>query len=41
LQDAVASVDNYRRHPQLDAPATPERVFWGIQRLSGADHDLS
>ena len=41
LQDAVASVDNYRRHPQLDAPATPERVFWGVQRLSGVDDDLS
>ncbi len=41
LQDAVASVGNYRRHPQLDAPATPERVFWGVQRLSGADDDLS
>ncbi|KHN90473.1 xanthine dehydrogenase molybdopterin binding subunit [Pectobacterium actinidiae] len=31
LQDAVASVANYRHHPHLDAPATPERVFWGIQ----------
>jgi len=41
LQDAVASVDNYRRHPLLDTPATPERVFWGVQRLSGADDDLS
>lgn len=41
LQDAVASVADYRFHPQLDAPATPERVFWGMQRLSGADVDLS
>lgn len=40
LLDAVSSVAGYRRHPQLDAPATPERVFWGVQRLSGANHDL-
>ncbi|MBP2197776.1 xanthine dehydrogenase molybdopterin binding subunit [Pantoea cypripedii] len=40
LQDAVASVADYRHHPLLDAPATPERVFWGVQRLSGADDDL-
>ncbi|ERK17563.1 Xanthine dehydrogenase, molybdenum binding subunit [Pantoea sp. AS-PWVM4] len=40
LQDAVASVADYRQHPLLDAPATPERVFWGVQRLSGADDDL-
>lgn len=31
LQDAVASVTDYRKHPLLDAPATPERVFWGCQ----------
>jgi xanthine dehydrogenase large subunit len=31
MQDAVASVSGYRKHPLLDAPATPERVFWGCQ----------
>lgn len=31
LQDAVASLSSYRKHPLLDAPATPERVFWGCQ----------
>ncbi|TNV22669.1 xanthine dehydrogenase molybdopterin binding subunit [Buttiauxella sp. B2] len=31
LQDAVASVTDYQQHPLLDAPATPERVFWGCQ----------
>ncbi len=41
LQDAVASVADYRQHPLLDAPATPERIFWGVQRLSGAIDDLS
>jgi len=40
LQDAVASVADYRHHPLLDAPATPERIFWGVTRLAGADHDL-
>ncbi len=31
LQDAVASVCGYGKHPLLDAPATPERVFLGCQ----------
>ncbi|PKH26603.1 xanthine dehydrogenase molybdopterin binding subunit [Enterobacterales bacterium CwR94] len=35
LQDAVASVGDYQRHPHLDAPATPERVFWGIEQQRG------
>lgn len=33
LQDAVASVTDYQKHPCLDAPATPERVFWGCQEV--------
>ncbi|MRT10991.1 xanthine dehydrogenase molybdopterin binding subunit [Enterobacteriaceae bacterium RIT711] len=33
LQDAVASVTDYQKHPRLDAPATPERVFWGCQEV--------
>lgn len=33
LQDAVASVSDYQKHPLLDAPATPERVFWGCQEV--------
>ncbi|SEO92212.1 xanthine dehydrogenase molybdopterin binding subunit [Pseudomonas sp. Snoq117.2] len=33
LQDAVASVAHYRFHPALDAPATPERVLWGVERM--------
>ena len=35
LQDAVASVADYQHHPHLDAPATPERVFWAVERLKG------
>lgn len=37
LQDAVASVGGYRCHPLLDAPATPERVFRGVEKME-ADH---
>lgn len=33
ISDAVASVANYRICPQLDAPATPERVLDAIERL--------
>ena len=40
LQDAVASVGGYARHPQLDAPATPERVLNGVLQLAGACDDL-
>lgn len=36
LQDAVASVGDYRQHPLLDAPATPERVLLGVEKM-GAD----
>ncbi|WP_075181734.1 xanthine dehydrogenase molybdopterin binding subunit [Pantoea sp. 1.19] len=37
LQDAVASVADYRQHPLLAAPATPERLFWAARRLGGAN----
>jgi len=40
LQDAVASDGGYPRHPQLDAPATPERVLNGVLQLAGACDDL-
>lgn len=33
LSMAVASVDDYRQCPRLDAPATPERVLMAIERL--------
>ena len=34
LKDAVSSLSNYTKHPDLDAPATPERVLMAIQKLS-------
>jgi xanthine dehydrogenase large subunit len=35
LSMAVASVADYRVCPQLDAPATPERVLMAVERLKG------
>lgn len=39
LQDAVSSVGGYRQHPLLDAPATPERVFWGAEKQRSGGED--
>ncbi len=36
LSDAVASVADYKVSPQLDAPATPERVLMAVERLKQA-----
>ena len=33
LTDAVASVANHRKLPELDAPATPERILMAIEKL--------
>ena len=33
LSDAVASVGGYRAYPFLDAPATPERILFGVERM--------
>ncbi|WP_309084718.1 xanthine dehydrogenase molybdopterin binding subunit [Chelativorans sp.] len=33
LSDAVASVADYKICPRLDAPATPERVLFAVERL--------
>ncbi|HQS03296.1 MAG: xanthine dehydrogenase molybdopterin binding subunit [Halothiobacillus sp. 24-54-40] len=33
LNDAVASLADYRRHPHIDAPATPERVLMACEKL--------
>ena len=33
LSDAVASVGGYRAYPFLDAPATPERVLFAVERM--------
>jgi len=31
LKDAIASIDDYRSSPKLDAPATPERILWAVE----------
>jgi len=36
LNDAVASVADYKVVPNLDAPATPERILMAVERLRGA-----
>ena len=33
IKDAVASLADYRVQPQIDAPATPERVLWGVEQM--------
>lgn len=33
IKDAVASLADYKAHPQIDAPATPERVLWGVEQM--------
>lgn len=44
IKDAVASLADYRLQPNIDAPATPERVLWGCEQMRQAtegstDHD--
>lgn len=33
IKDAVASLGDYRHQPNIDAPATPERVLWGCEQM--------
>ena len=33
IKDAVASLANYKVQPKIDAPATPERVLWGVEQM--------
>ncbi len=33
---AVASVADYKIHPNLDMPVTPERVLMGVEKMRGA-----
>ncbi|MFK3970562.1 xanthine dehydrogenase molybdopterin binding subunit [Pseudomonas sp. NPDC087358] len=51
IKDAVASLGDYRHQPNIDAPATPERVLWGCEQMRklktasseavGVAHELS
>ncbi|MFS2125174.1 xanthine dehydrogenase molybdopterin binding subunit [Pseudomonas sp. Pseusp97] len=42
LRDAIASLADYRLSPDLDTPATPERVLWACEamRQSQQEHPL-
>lgn len=33
IKDAIASLADYRISPQLDTPATPERVLWAVEAM--------
>ncbi|HCL77617.1 xanthine dehydrogenase molybdopterin binding subunit [Stutzerimonas nitrititolerans] len=33
IKDAVASLADYKVQPEIDAPATPERVLWGVEQM--------
>ncbi len=33
IKDAVASLADYTAQPKIDAPATPERVLWGVEQM--------
>ena len=32
LRDAISSIGDYQISPDLDTPATPEKVFWAVQQ---------
>ncbi|MBV9043604.1 MAG: xanthine dehydrogenase molybdopterin binding subunit, partial [Alphaproteobacteria bacterium] len=36
LSDAIASVADYKKLPDLDAPATPERILFALEKLRGS-----
>jgi xanthine dehydrogenase large subunit len=33
IKDAVASISNYKKTPEIDAPATPEKILLSIKKL--------
>ena len=33
IKDAIASVGNYKKNPDLNAPATPEKILMSINKL--------
>lgn len=39
LRDAISSLADYRISPDLDTPATPERVFWAIRKTLEAQQN--
>jgi len=39
ISDAVSSLSGYSRLPNLDAPATPERVLFAAEQMLAQDED--
>ena len=39
IKDAIASTSNYRKIPNLDAPATPEKILLSISRLKKINYE--
>ena len=37
IKDAIASISNYQKIPDLDAPATPERILLSIKKLKNVN----
>jgi xanthine dehydrogenase large subunit len=33
IKDAIASLSNYKKIPELDAPATPEKILKSINKI--------
>jgi len=33
LKDAISSIADYKISPELDTPATPERVLWAVEAV--------
>ena len=33
IKDAIASLSNYKKIPNLDAPATPEKILISINKI--------
>jgi xanthine dehydrogenase large subunit len=39
LRDAIASLAGYRHSPQLDTPATPERMLRAVRETMSMSHE--
>ena len=33
IKDAIASISNYKKVPEIDAPATPEKILTSINKI--------
>ena len=40
LKDAISSISDYKQSPNLDTPATPERVLWAVEAAKASLQSL-